>query len=1715
MSFSSKTYLERIEKTITFLSKSNNPKQHVFINNNGLAYLARLLFYEDKNLKAKAYFKNKIETHFGKEKATDIFNSLRRYQFTSFYTPHHFVKAHCDTLQDHFSSQKSHPRTILEPCAGNGLYAIELAKRFPNSAIDAIEPDLLSFAVLEYNSRPYKNITVHNTTFEHFLLQKFQEARTKTTLKTGETYSNTIQKYDLIATNIPFSELPVSQFTALKSYIPLDKPQLQTTNFFMTQLPELLNTGGECHIIASQSFLNKPGNKPAIEKWLTHNKLIGAVRFNQDFFASENTKVVSDLIALEHQKQPRETQSYSNREKALLTFAEIQLNDARGNTHTYPVNGLFQSYPELINGHLQSAVFHNRPAISVAPGSENPVPFFENQFKISYTMNARENLSANSEIEQQLPTPKPVQPPKDITSGQNQKTSYPIGKIFFHQGKPHIYTGSNLRQLRKIKSKDYNALAQLIHLRDAYLKLENSRYNKALTAETIQQKTEAFIQDYNQFCFQYGSLSTNADKLFSQDHSIYKLRNLEIKRSESDYYLDKNAIHPKRFLQLQQQQNLIAEKAQPKPSQLTSPQPFDIQRACFNAFDEYGYIHIEKIAETYRLPAEHIVTEAIKNKIAFFNPEPQIRTDVEGKQHIENNQYKFQLKNIVLSGNIEAKITALKTYELPYPVPEIETQNIIKELENIKNERIPIDQIIFDASSSFIPKPIKEAFIKETLQTEVEVIFFPSQSKYHVQIPKDSEEGRLNYNIAYQVTHRKGGLARSYKKVFNSLINGTSDIITYTVTYNDGKKATYVDKKATEMAQLLQDQLNIGFQTFVRKNEDYSRKIENHYYNSFLANVSANYDGSFLRLPKTLEHEPYKHQRNAALFVAINEGGLADHKVGHGKTLTMALSAYLLIRQKKAQRIIIATKKSVKEQLFLEIAKNIPLNILLLDDKNFNASSAGKTLSGIINSEVQIIIAHHEQLQLFPFDKTLINEICKEKLSHIRKDYELQRKLGLISKDSKALEKGLLQREAYLTMHLEEINALYEQLMKQGSHYPELSDLNIGHIMIDESHVFKNIGYTTRHDRVAGLNRKLSPKKNLLLEYLIRHIQRKKGGDKGVTFFSGTPISNSAMEIYSIMHYIRPNTLKRKGLENFDAFASTFIKKTSELEPNVLGNYKVKERFRYYINVPELAKLYNSFTHVSNNKTFDPHGISAENNFVAINPTENIERYIENSGTFLEDKTNSKQELLFGYKKYDERALKAKSILILTENKKMCVDPLLVNNELEGFYPFDNQDQVKLFKAAKDIETLYHKTTLHKGVQLVFSDIGVPNPDKNYNSFNTLRKILTDKFDIPKEEIGFIHENYTTKKKAIFKKNINDGTIRIAFGSTATLGTGLNIQKRIVGITHLDIPYKPDVFEQRNGRGIRKGNEIAKHYGNTIKISTYGIKDTSDIFMFNLVKVKQFFTEQVKNMAVQERILDSGNIDDNGNVGYHYMASALSGNIEQLELDKLNIELDQLQNALASYTHQINNATVKIEKTDKNILEDQYLIEKYHEDQKLFNDFMNKDTSKLTKNNELFSCFSRNPNIKSYIHLQHESTQKSYFKKLKQAYTMFKKDIKKDHLLLYSDTAKNIAVLIKKERPGTDWETHKLTVHSLRTNLKYVSRNFTTITPETLLRKTLDIMNSIPVYIESRKQTIAENKRKITSLKKVKEKPFSPEKQERIKVVKQKIKEIQIKNQKL
>jgi N12 class adenine-specific DNA methylase len=942
------------------------------------------------------------------------------------------------------------------------------------------------------------------------------------------------------------------------------------------------------------------------------------------------------------------------------------------------------------------------------------------------------------------------------------------------------------------------------------------------------------------------------------------------------------------------------------PNEITSAD--NAREALTASLNKYATVNLEYMAGLTGGTSNEILEE-LKGQV-FFNP-------MIGA---------YEIKDKFISGNVISKAEYVERYLENHSDHEAATESL-KALKEAIPRPIAFEDLDFNFGERWIPSGIYSKYASHLFDTNVSVHYAQSRDEYTLKA--DSKNIKIWDQYAVKATSRTfDGIAL----MKHALHNTSPDITKKVNKLIDGemKEVKVRDSESIQLANSKIDEIRNGFTEWLgEQSQEFKDRLADKYNRTFNCFVRPDYDESHQEFPgldlKGLGiPDLYKSQKDAVWLDKLNGGGIIDHEVGGGKTLIMCVSAYEKKRLGLVNKpLIIALKANVHEiaQTFCTAYPNA--KVLYPGKEDFTPAKRAKNFNEMKNNNWDVIILTHEQFGMIPQSPEIQKRILQAELDSVEENLEVLRAQG--KEISRAMEKGLVKRQLNLEAKLSNISY---QIENRKDDTVDFRLMGIDHLYVDESHRFKNLTFTTRHDRVAGLGNAEGSQRALNMLFALRTIQDRTGKDLGATFLSGTTISNSLTELYLLFKYLRPNELERQGINTFDAWAAIFAKKSIDYEFSVTNEIVQKERFRYFIKVPELAAFY---AEITDYRSAEDIGIDrpVKNEILHnIPPTPDQQEFIQKLVEFAK---TGKGEIL-GREPLSEKEEKAKMLIATDYARKMSLDMRLIDPVKYG----DHVDN-KASHVAKMVSYYYTKFKDHKATQFVFSDLGTYKSGQ-WNPCSEIKRKLVDDYGISAHEIRFIQEAKTDKARKTMIKDMNEGKIRVLFGSTEMLGTGVNAQKRCVAIHHLDAPWRPSDLEQRDGRGIRKGNDIAKLYAdNKVDVLIYAVEKSLDAYKFGLLHNKQLFIRQLKNNSLGSRTIDEGSMDEKGGMNFSEYVAILSGNTELLEKARLEKKIASLESERQAFMRGKSSSRYKLEDVMSNVEKNNGFINRISKDIEVFN----------------------------------------------------------------------------------------------------------------------------------------------------------------------------------
>ena len=1471
----------------------------------------------------------------------DYINSIKNSVLTAFYTPKEVVQVIADALKENEITVDK----FLDPSAGMGEFrqAFSLA----NQDIQHVnfEKDLLTGKMLSYI---YPNDKVKIEGFENIEAQ----------------YNG---HFDVISSNIPFGEMNVFDSAFRRNEDPIHKQATKSIhNYFFVKGVESLRDGGVLAFITSQGVMNSPSNEP-IRQWLMEKtNLVSAIRLPNNLFTDiAGTEVGSDLIVLQKNSLKQELNA---QEKNFISTSEYSLGLMKNDTfenynrvvhtkgflgtdpygrkaqvfeHEGGVEGIARDMKSMLQKDFTQNLnidlyqkYQEKPIIQQVPQTEvkEKISYQAMEVNVSepvltlydlfgFSQEERTQVKPKRKTNKKTTNQKPTQLNLFSNSPQTDKkeNSSPIIdarkeerqqsfelRPFSGELKDHHKEGSLVEdngQIGYLKNRykddssfqsldlhfaERSKIGRYIEIRDFYHTLYNYEAKNLQVHESLRSNLNLV---YDNFVRRHGALN---DK-----------RNLDVIKMDTG---------GNEILFLERSVNGTFEKAdifhQPvafNPNEINHAETSD--EALAASLNKYGGIRMEYMQSLLDNKSQDDIANDLIGRI-YYNPLVQ----------------NYEIKDKFISGNVIEKSEQIEACLENNP-NDVLSQSSLQVLKEAIPIPIRFEELDFNFGERWIPIDIYKDYASKLFDTEVNIDYYASRDDFTVKADKTNMI--INEKFAVQSESR---LYTGIHLLKNALLNTTPSITkSMNVTDENGETKTVkvADGEAIQLANTKIDEIRNGFTDWLQEQTPaFIEDLADRYNRKFNCYVRPQFDGSHQSFPdlnlKGLGiPDLYQSQKDCIWMQKMNGGGIADHEVGAGKTLIMCVSAYEMKRLGLVNKpMILALKANVHEiaETFRTAYPNA--KILYPGKEDFTPAKRVKIFNEIKNNSWDAIILTHDQFGKIPQSPEMQQKIFQAEMDSVEENLNVLRSQG---KDiSKMMLRGLEKRKANLEVKLETIA---DQIKNRTDDVVDFKMMGIDHLFIDESHRFKNLSFTTRHDRVAGLGTPEGSQRAMNMLFAIRTIQERTNKDLGATFLSGTTISNSLTELYLLFKYLRPKELEKQNINSFDAWAAIFAKKTTDYEFSVTNQIVQKERFRFFIKVPELANFYSEITDFRTAKDI---GIDRpEKNEILYNipPTPDQAIFIEKLMRFAE----TADATLLGRVPLTEKEERAKMLIATDYARKMSLDMRLVGDR------YDDHVDNKASHCAAQITDYYNKYDAQKGTQFVFSDLGTYKPNE-WNPYSEIKRKLIEDHGIPAHEVRFIQEAKTENARKSIIEGMNAGRIRVLFGSTEMLGTGVNAQQRAVAIHHLDTPWRPSDLQQRDGRAIRKGNLIAKEFaGNKVDVIIYAVEKSLDSYKFNLLQNKQLFIDQLKSNKMGTRTIDEGSLDESSGMNFSEYVAILSGNTELLEKAKLEKKITSLESERQAFNRSKSSSIYKFEDTTRTIESNTNMIDRMTKDLNHFN----------------------------------------------------------------------------------------------------------------------------------------------------------------------------------
>lgn len=1315
----------------------------------------------------------------------DEYTAARSSVLDAFYTDSTII----DSIYKVIQNAGLESGNILEPAMGVGNFFGRLPADLRGKVnLYGVEKDSLSGRIAQ-KLYPQANITIDGFENTHFNDNSF----------------------DVAIGNIPFGDFGVND----KKY---NSQNLKIHDYFFLKSLDKVRDGGIIAFVTSKGTLDKKDS--SFRRELANRAdLVGAIRLPNNAFKSAGTEVTSDIIFLKKRSEPPIVEP---------TWVSIgQTADG------LPVNNYFVKHPEMVLGEIvEGNKMYGRTDDTMC------VPFDDGRTLSDLLAIAVNNISFTYTPHKDKLIPLAEKSDEIILPQGIRAESY-----FKSNNDIYFYGSNNESELitipcselldKKYTAKNISRISKYIQLRDTLRELLDVQQYESNDDKVVQLQ-EKLNTLYDDYYIRYGLLHNNYNRNILGFDGAYQLVASLEKSYDKSKLIEKSDIFTQRV-------NV------PK----TAIEHIDTaSEALAISIAEKGIIDFAYMSSLTDIPEENLRVNLCANGEIFAVPE------LSNKDNIV-----YQTASEYLSGDIYAKLDMAK---LSARDNDIYRANITA-LEEAIPEPLKAADIDVNIGATWISPKYYEQFMYELFKTpkenrsDYEPKHYWQRNGKKIEVEYSEFSGRWNIknkSIDKSVTATKTYGAHGYTAyaIFQSVLNLTEPKV-YKIKVDEfgrpifdknHKPISELDVPATQVVQQKANAIRREFKNWIFKDADRRKDILDTYNRTFNCIKPRQYDGSHLTFPGMNSNiELHEHQKNAIAHAIFGGNTLFAHSVGAGKTFEMIATAMECKRLGLCHKSLFAVPNHLTEQVGDDFLKLYPnANILVATKDDFKTENRKKLMSKIATGNYDAVIIGHTQLKMLPLSPERQQAIYQEQIDNIIKgiaELKAQDGSNFKIKDMERTKKSL---EKQLTK--------LQSAKKDNSIYFE--ELGIDKLFIDEAHEFKNLFCTTKLQNVSGISSRASQRATELFAKC-RYLDDKTGG-KGVVFATGTPISNSVTELHTMMRYLNYDFLaSHNNMQNFDNWVSTFGVQKKEYELAPAGNkFKERTRIAEYSNLPELMSMFKLIADVRTSDTLNLNVPKCEMHIVDVEPTELQEELVNELSDRADEVNNGSVD------PSQDNMLK-----ITGDGRKLGLDPRLIDAE------FEDNPGTKLNVCVNNVFDIYEKTTDKKLTQIIFCDLGVPgkgvnvdadSKDEDTKSVTEIDSLeesgkfcvyddIKDKLiakGVSSQEIAFIHDAKNEKQKSELFAKVRSGEVRILLGSTGKMGTGTNVQDRIIALHDLDVPWRPSDLEQRRGRMVRQGNINEK-----VHLYRYVTKGTFDAYSYQLLEKKQKFISQIMTSKAPAR----------------------------------------------------------------------------------------------------------------------------------------------------------------------------------------------------------------------------------------------------------------------
>ena len=1186
-------------------------------------------------------------------------------------------------------------------------------------------------------------------------------------------------------------------------------------NYFFAKAIDQIRPGGVIAFVTSRYTMDSK-DSTARKHMAERADLLGAIRLpNNAFRANAGTDVVSDIIFLQKRDRPADIEP-----------AWVQLGKTEDG---FAINQYFADRPEMVLGVLSTeSTQYGREELTVAPieGANLANQLAEAVQHIEGQYTAAEVDAPDIAEEETTRRTLPADP-------EVKNFSYTVvdGEVFYRENS--VMTQVELSDTAK------GRVTGMVELRQIVNDLIEQQLND-YPDEDIKATQERLNAVYDAFTAKYGLLNDRKNgRLFEQDSSYYLLCSLE-NLDEQGQLKSKAAMFTKRTIR-------------PERTVTSVDTPSE---ALAVSIGEHGKVDLPYMAELLGTPGDYGRITAELSGVIFKDPAAD-PTDPEAG---------WQMADEYLSGDVRAKLRMAQFAAETNPEFSVNVEALTK----AQPRELEASEIDVRLGATWLDPSIIQKFMTETFQIPY-YLRHAVKVRYSQYTAEWRVEGKTATGRSDIISSETYGTSRANAyKILEETLNLKDVRIYDTIEDAEGKPKRVLNKRETMLAQQKQQVIKDAFANWVWQDPQRRIALVKQYNELFNSTRPREYDGSHIKfVGMNPEITLREHQRNAIAHVLYGGNTLLAHEVGAGKTFEMAASAMEAKRLGLCQKSLFVVPNHLTEQWASEFLNLYPnAKLLVARRKDFETANRKKFCARIATGDYDAVIIGHSQFERIPLSferqERIIQEQIYETLAainelkvHAGENFSIKQ----MEKTRKTLETKL---EKLRSDERKDDVITFEQL-------------GVDRLFVDESHFYKNLFLTTKMRNVAGLSTSEAQKSSDMFGKC-RYLDEITGG-RGVVFATGTPVSNSMTELYTVMRYLQYSTLQQKKLTHFDCWASTFGETTTaiELAPEGTG-YRARTRFAKFFNLPELMSMFKGVADIKTSDQLHLPVPDAKFETVVVKPS-------ETQKAMVQELSRRAAEIHSG----NVDASVDNMLCVTNDGRKIGLDVRLMNPML----PDDPNS--KLNVCVQNVLKIWEDGKDQKLTQLLFCDLSTPKNDGNFNVYDDIRKKLVAA-GVPENEIEFIHNADTEAKKAALFSKVRSGDVRVLLGSTAKMGAGTNVQSRLVAVHHLDVGWKPSDMTQRNGRIIRQGNMNKK-----VKVFNYVTEGTFDSYLFQTLENKQRFISQI--MTTKSPVRSCDDVDEQA-LSYAEIKALCAGNPLIKEKMDLDVQIAKLKVLKADHQSQ-------------------------------------------------------------------------------------------------------------------------------------------------------------------------------------------------------------------